>query len=74
MKVRIQIIFLQAPTKSKYAAKMDYINKKNEIDTAKTNMYKSLSRLSKNGYVYELWNESSVFTLTQNENYVLRLE
>ena len=53
---------------------MDYINKKNEIDTAKTNMYKSFSRLSKNGYVYELWNESSVFTLTQNENYVLRLE
>lgn len=49
---------------------MDYINKKNEIDTAKTNMYKSFSRLSKNGYVYELWNVSSVFTLTQNKNYV----
>lgn len=35
--------YYQAPTKSKYAAKMDYINKKNEIDTAKTHLYKNLS-------------------------------
>jgi len=35
--------YYQAPTKSKYAAKMDYINKKNEIDTRKTHLYKNLS-------------------------------
>lgn len=31
---------------------MDYINKKNEIDTAKTHLYKNLSaRYNKPGYV-----------------------
>ena len=42
---------VKAPTKSKYAAKMEYINKKNEIDTAKTHLYKNMSKIYKTGYV-----------------------